>query len=57
MAILAIRNNYDKAQNTQVIYPTVLQQALVKLLTSAHVPQEMSADQFGSYVASLTIDN
>ena len=31
--------------------------ALVKLLKTAHLPQEISADQFGSYVASLTIDN
>ena len=31
--------------------------ALVKFLKTAHVPQEISADQFGSYVASLTTDN
>ena len=32
-------------------------QALVKLLKSAHVPQEIFADQFESYVASLTTNN
>ena len=31
--------------------------ALVKFLKTAHVPQEISSDQFGSYVASLTTDN
>ena len=29
----------------------------MKFLKSAHVPQEILADQFGSYVASLTTDN
>ena len=29
-------------------------QDLVKFLKTAHVPQEISADQFGGYVASLT---
>ena len=29
----------------------------MKFLKSAHVPQEIFADQFGSYVASLTTDN
>ena len=32
-------------------------QALMKFLKTAHVPQEISADQFGSYVASLSTDN
>ena len=32
-------------------------QALVKFLKSAHVPQEIAADQFEYYVASLTTDN
>ena len=32
-------------------------QALVKFLKTAHVPHEILADQFGSYVASLTTDN
>ena len=32
-------------------------QDLVKFLKTSHVPQEISADQFGSYVASLTTDN
>ena len=31
--------------------------ALVKFLKSAHVPQDIFADQFRSYVASLTNDN
>ena len=31
-------------------------QALMKFLKTAHVPQEVSADQFGSYVASLTTE-
>ena len=29
----------------------------MKFLKTAHVPQEISTDQFGSYVASLTTDN
>ena len=29
----------------------------MKSLKTAHAPQEISADQFGSYVASLTTDN
>ena len=32
-------------------------QALVKYLKSAHIPQEISVDQFENYVASLTTDN
>ena len=32
-------------------------QALMKFLKTAHVPKEISADQFGSYVAILTTDN
>ena len=32
-------------------------QALVKFLKSAHVLQEISADKFENYVASLTTDN
>ena len=31
--------------------------ALVKFLKTAHMPQEMSADQFQDCVASLTVDN
>ena len=31
--------------------------ALVKFLKTAHVPQETSADQFGSYVTNLTTNN
>ena len=40
-----------------LLYSEAHVQALVKFLKTAHVPQEISADQFGSYVASLTIDN
>ena len=32
-------------------------QALMKFLKNAHVSQDISVDQFGSYVASLTTDN
>ena len=32
-------------------------QALVRFLKSAHVPQEISVDQFENHIASLTIDN
>ena len=32
-------------------------QALMKFLKTAHVPQDISADQFRSYVASLTTEN
>ena len=32
-------------------------QALIKFLKTAHVPQDISADQSRSYVANLTIGN
>ena len=40
-----------------LLYSESHSQTLVKFLKSAHVPQDISADQFGSYVASLTTDN